>query len=142
MSGIPSSVLDFIGTLGGVLVAAVSYSAWRARHQLGKWWRGPGADVPGIAAEAIDVLKERIDQLEHDVADLKEENKRLVAQNNLLTEMVTKSAAVEQLKGDFDQHKLAVMQSHERLHTEIGRIQQQLHIAPLAATNTGTSKDG
>ena len=131
---IPGSILDFIGTFGGAIVAVVSYSAWHARHQLGKWWRGPGADVPGIAAEAIDVLKERIDQLETDVAALKEENKRLVSQNQLLTEMVTKSAAVDTLKADFDQHKLAVMQSHENIHKELGRIAEAIHVAPLAAT--------
>jgi hypothetical protein len=136
ISGQPAGTsLWFILEAAGVAVTIWgAFSAWRNRHQLGKWFKGPGTNVPSIAAETIDVLKERISQLESDVSDLKQQLQTKEAQIVVLTDLVTKASTVDQLSSAFAAHTKAVLASHAQLHLEIGRIAEAVHAAPLAAT--------
>lgn len=117
-------------------------SAFRNRHQLGKWFRGPGADVSSIAAETIDVLKERISQLETDVASLKDQLQTKDAQIIVLTDLITKASTVDQLKTEFEVHTKAVLASHAQLHLEIAALASTLkNTADTTANVLATAAD-
>jgi hypothetical protein len=116
-------ILELVAVLVAVWGAV---SAFKNRHQLGKWWRGPGADVSSIAADTIDVLKERISQLETDVADLRTQLQTKDAQIVVLTDMITKASTVDQLKTEFEVHAKAILASHAQLHLEIAALASSL----------------
>ena len=126
-----------------VLVAVWgAVSAFKNRHQLGKWWRGPGADVSAIAAETIDVLKERISQLETAVAGLRTQLQTKDAQIVVLTDLITKASTVDQLKTEFEVHTHAVLASHAQLHLEIAALASTLKdTADTTATVLATAAD-
>ena len=117
-------------------------SAFRNRHQLGKWFRGPGADVSSIASETIDVLKERISQLETDVASLKDQLQTKDAQIIVLTDLITKASTVDQLNTEFEVHTKAVLASHAQLHLEIAALASTLkNTADTTANVLATAAD-
>ncbi len=125
-----SAALIILEGVAALVAVWGAVSAFKNRHQLGKWWKGPGADVSAIAAETIDVLKERISQLETDVADLRSQLQTKDAQIVVLTDLITKASTVDQLKTEFEAHTKAMLASHAQLHIEI---------AELAGTLKGTA---
>ena len=115
-----------LATLLCVLTILATIGTWKNRHNLKRWFGGPGTDVPSIAAETIEVLKERIQQLEASVQQLQEENHKKDIQIAALTELVTKSAAVDRLSESFKEHKTAIMASHAKIHQTLGEIKESV----------------
>ena len=131
-----STIIDTCASICVVGAAVIAGRNWDGLRHLFR--SGGVAKALEVSNEALSVYQARLEQQDEIIEKLERRIEEQEGRIVVLTELVTRSAAVDNLTKEFEEHRKQVMESHAKMHQELHDtmtavevMSQEVRICPI-----------